>query len=224
MTWVKLDDRFPDHPKVLALGDDYERGLALHVRGLCYAAGNLTDGFVPARAFREDVAIAARLVAVGLWKEVAGGYLIHDFLDFNKSKAQVEKEREEWRARQVKSRTMSRRDTDRDSRSESHPDSSSPVPVPVPVPVPPHNPTPQTPQAVGGWDERMTSKQLEDLAKTFGMEKVTATAEQLEAEEIAGTVQVRNFASLLAHRLKNPKPTPSAPDAYTAADYMEGTF
>lgn len=70
----------------------------------------------------------------------------------------------------------------------------------------------------------MSPKQLADLMKTYGKETVTASAEQLEAEEIAGTVQVRNFASLLAHRLKNPKPTPSAPDAYTAADYLEGGF
>lgn len=28
MTWgVKVDDHFPEHPKVLALGDDYECGL-----------------------------------------------------------------------------------------------------------------------------------------------------------------------------------------------------
>ena len=24
MTWVKIDDHFPDHPKLLKLGDDYD--------------------------------------------------------------------------------------------------------------------------------------------------------------------------------------------------------
>ena len=228
MSWVKVDDHYPDHPKLQALGDDYDAGLSLDIRGKCYASANLTDGFIPARMFRHESAMIARLVEVGLWHVAEGGYMIHDYLEYNPSREEVLKKREAWRERQARSRNMSQRDTDRDTDSESDCDSSSPLsPFPFPhsrIPVKTPNPTPQTPQAVGGWEKKLSPKQLADLLQTFGKETVTAAAEQLEAEEIAGTVQVRNFAALLAHRLKHPKPIPSAPDAYTAADYLEGGF
>lgn len=44
MTWVRLDDEFPEHPKVVAVGP---LGLALQVAGLAYCNRNLTDGFIP---------------------------------------------------------------------------------------------------------------------------------------------------------------------------------
>lgn len=230
MTWVRIDDAFPEHPKVLSLGDDYERGVALHVRGLCYCARNLTDGHVPARMFREDAEIRSRLVEVGMWHEVEGGFVIHDYLDYNPSKAEALALAEARRAAGklgADARWNGKSHGKCDGKSHGKTMANG-CPVPVPEPVPDtedrETPTPQTPQAVGGWVNRITEKQLADLVQTFGKETVTAAAEQLEAEEIAGTVQVRNFAALLAHRLKHPKPIPSAPDAYTAADYLEGGF
>ena len=86
MPWVKLDDRFPDHPKTLSLGDDYDSCVTLHIRGLCYCAANLTDGFIPSRVFRGYERECARLVEVGLWDEAEGGFEIHDYLDYNPSR------------------------------------------------------------------------------------------------------------------------------------------
>lgn len=117
MTWVKLDDGFPEHSKILAAGP---YGLAVHVRALCWAARNLSDGFLPAaavktftvdfgeirgrhRARKETV---ESLVSLGIWEQEAGGYRIHDYLDFNPSKSEVLAGREkvsgrvkDWRER-----------------------------------------------------------------------------------------------------------------------------
>jgi hypothetical protein len=46
MSWVRLDDSFPEHPKVIALTDAAFRA---HVRGLCYAGRFLTDGLTRRR-------------------------------------------------------------------------------------------------------------------------------------------------------------------------------
>ena len=43
MSWVKLGDEFPMHPKVLRVGPT---GLALFVSGLCYSSRYLTDGVI----------------------------------------------------------------------------------------------------------------------------------------------------------------------------------
>lgn len=114
MSWVKLDDQFSHHPKIMQAGP-----LAgwLHVCALCYCASYLTDGFVPNGvtnvladyanigvttagndmvAFGHDVApseLVDTLVDVGLWEIVTNGYLIHDYLDYNPSKADVLAER-----------------------------------------------------------------------------------------------------------------------------------
>jgi hypothetical protein len=92
MPWAKIDDGFTDHPKVVAAGP-----LAswLFVCGLTYSARLLTDGFIPTGQVRKlaDVdgamELAERLVTVGLWERCEGGFRIHDYLDYNPSKAQV---------------------------------------------------------------------------------------------------------------------------------------
>ena len=90
MSWVKLDDRFTEHPKIIALG---HVGLALQIRALCYAARNQTDGFIPyaiaeiMSADLPDEPGAQRhrwpefMVEGGVWEEdePSGGYRIHDF-------------------------------------------------------------------------------------------------------------------------------------------------
>jgi hypothetical protein len=93
--WIKLDDRFLLNPKVMDAG---LHARALYVAGLCYASGELTDGFIPNPAVRKlgvlaDVAdperAAERLTEVGLWETCDGGYQIHDFLDWNPTKEHV---------------------------------------------------------------------------------------------------------------------------------------
>src|SRR5215207_3410137 len=96
MTWVKLDDNFPDHPKVMQAGP---MAMWLYVSGLCYCGRLLSDGRIPRGQVRKlaDVdgamELAARLVQVGLWEECDEGFRIHDYLHYNPSREQVQAER-----------------------------------------------------------------------------------------------------------------------------------
>lgn len=96
MTWVKLDDNFPDHPRVVGLTD---RAFRTHVAGLCYCAKYLTDGNVPTSALRAigPRKTAQELEAAGLWAKTDHGWMIRDYLDYNPSRADVETERERRR-------------------------------------------------------------------------------------------------------------------------------
>ena len=151
--WVKLDDDFVDHPKIVAVGP-----LAgwLFVAGLCYANRLLTDGFIPenqiirllpkASGLTRGVTkqLATKLCRVGLWKSTevrhVKGYRVHDFFDYQPSKKQVLLERAKTRERQTRWRwkndgendgdlTASRRRDDTVSNGKAN---AAPVPVPVP--------------------------------------------------------------------------------------------
>jgi hypothetical protein len=111
MTWVRIDDSFPEHPKVLAAGDS---AAWLYVAGICYSGRLLTDGFIPKEQVNRLTGISspkkevAALVAVQLWDEVPGGYQIHGYLEHQKSRDDVEKERDQARERQARKRSVSR--------------------------------------------------------------------------------------------------------------------
>jgi hypothetical protein len=100
MAWVRLDDQFADHPKIAAAGP--VAGW-VYVSGLCYAARYLTDGFVPEtialRFAGSSPEILANLVECSLFDRVNGGYLIHDFLEYNPPASKVKAEREAAKAR-----------------------------------------------------------------------------------------------------------------------------
>lgn len=118
MTWVRLDDGFAQHPKVVAAGP---LAMAMQVAALCYCNKNLTDGFVPwpvaqsllsweflgqendrgRPVFRigvscgmagDDVTCQTAINALllnGMWEETDGGFQIHDYLDYQPSKAEI---------------------------------------------------------------------------------------------------------------------------------------
>jgi len=101
MTWARLDDNFPDHPKIVAAGPICE---LIQVRAICYCCRYLTDGFlplaiIPTLLVRLDGAMdwPEEMVMAGLWDRVAGGYRCHDFLDYNPTKKSVLSHREERR-------------------------------------------------------------------------------------------------------------------------------
>lgn len=107
MPWVKLDEGFPEHPKVLAIGGD---AAWLHVCALAYCNRNLTDGFIPEYILdrlsdrKRPIQLAAKLVAVGMWEPSKGGWRIHDYLEYQASKAKVEEERAKARQRMARNR------------------------------------------------------------------------------------------------------------------------
>lgn len=123
MAWVKLDDHFVDHPKVVAAGP-----LAgfLYVAALCYANRLLTDGFIPSaqvtrllpqNGHKNGSDLAGVLCHVGLWSRVKRkepGFQIHDFLKYQPSKRKVLRERKQtakrqadWRKKKTRKKTES---------------------------------------------------------------------------------------------------------------------
>ncbi len=86
MAWARMDDGFHDHPKV--------DGLSLAAVGLwtlCFTWCNrhlgsdrLPPGFVPASRVKKlrGERYVRELVDAGLWEDVEGGWLFHDFEDY----------------------------------------------------------------------------------------------------------------------------------------------
>ena len=111
MTWIKIDDSFPDHPKIIGLSNEAFR---THIHGLCYCGRFLTDGFIPFAALEKIGSREAvkQLIEAGLWVEEgsAGGYLIYGYLDHQTSKKQVEEKRESMRERQKRYRERAKED------------------------------------------------------------------------------------------------------------------
>ncbi len=99
MSWLRLDDNFADHPKVGPLSDFAFR---LHVTALCYCTRMATDGAIDyrspllARSSKVDqrhvVDAVNELIVAGLWEigMAVGTYEIHDFLEYNTSRADRE--------------------------------------------------------------------------------------------------------------------------------------
>lgn len=150
MSWLKVDDQFTDHPKVLALGKDRFAGIGLWVIGSCYAARFLTDGYIPATALPSGTRrLAHRLVDVGLWDHAPDGYRIHDYLDYQPNRVDALAVKQ---ARAEAGRIGGKRSGDtRRSKGEANgqandeanaSDKSNPVPVPIhfsPEPPNPHD-------------------------------------------------------------------------------------
>lgn len=107
MTWVKLDDAFPTHPKILAAGDE---AAWLFVCGLCHSSRHLTDGLVATAVLgrltglRRPERYAQRLVEAGLWLVEEGGWRINGYEEWQRSRADIEAEREAGRERARRSR------------------------------------------------------------------------------------------------------------------------
>jgi len=92
MTWIKLNDNVPRHPKIAGLSD---RAFRWWINGLCYASEFLTDGVLPP-VFLATVPRKAweELIGADLWYvDDAGRLLIHDYLKHQTSKATIERER-----------------------------------------------------------------------------------------------------------------------------------
>ena len=103
MAWFKVDDGFWSHPKVLTMSAD---ATSLWVRSGAYACQHLTDGFIAEgllHVLGSDRA-AEELVESGLWLEADGGFLFHDWDDYQETADAVKRRREQARERQRKFR------------------------------------------------------------------------------------------------------------------------
>lgn len=151
MSWLRVDDSFPEHKKIMGLKSVGAKWL--HVVGLCQCAANLTDGHIEAHRLKVVCAIAevprpafciAQLVAAGLWIEDGeGGYTIKDYLDYNPDAATVKARRDQ--RKDAGKAGAAARWGDGESPSEAFSDSPSPGvmppdPDPDPSPVKPYRP------------------------------------------------------------------------------------
>lgn len=114
--WLKLDVGFFSHPKALAAGRD---GRDLYLAGLCWSAGQETDGLVPAHALAlvamlagvpDPDQTASRLVEVGLWAHDPDGWVIHSYGDWQTTKAERDLWKSKERARKQRARTITKGD------------------------------------------------------------------------------------------------------------------
>lgn len=143
--WARLDDAILDNPKIIAAGP---LGFALHVAAITWCARNLTDGFIPKRRVSQllDLSsvqvseatggrvrhavttddVAADLAQIGLWHDHGPTWELHDFLEYNHSRAEVLAEREQRRVRVARHR----------KRRRNAVTNATVTGVPVPVPVP----------------------------------------------------------------------------------------
>lgn len=78
--WLRIDDHYADHPKVIGLSDGAFR---LHMRAMCYSASHLTDGAIPTAWLRGHDDEAEELVAAGLFEVTDTGVTLHDWHDHN---------------------------------------------------------------------------------------------------------------------------------------------
>jgi hypothetical protein len=129
MSWVKVDDQMPRHPKLLGLGRDRLMCQGVWLDGMCYASAYLTDGFVPAAALERGCdRYAERLVKAGLWDKVEGGYRVHDYHDYQPTREQVTEARK---------RNAERQSRHRNGVSNGVTNEAVTTPRPVPVPSSP---------------------------------------------------------------------------------------
>jgi len=153
MVWAKIDDQFTDHEKVVGLS---LAAKGLWLCGLVYSARRLTDGFVSEDVVAREcynaesdsltwTELSNELVNAGLWERAERGFQIHDYLEYNPSKAQVQAERmtlSEKRAAAGKAGAAARWQADGNSHGKPMANgmangwqTDGPVPVPVPVPT-----------------------------------------------------------------------------------------
>lgn len=98
MPYARIDDQFYMTVKNATIDRDEQD---LFFAGNVYCNQQLTDGFIPASVLpilalwaklpteANAQAIASRLVEHRYWELVDGGYMVHDFLDWNMSKVEI---------------------------------------------------------------------------------------------------------------------------------------
>lgn len=97
MSWIKLDDQWMEHPKIIRAGRDARD---MWLASITWCAKYLTNGEFPANLVPSLAAIAGvdvancqtfanTLVEVCLWDTTPSGYAVHDYLKYNPSKQEV---------------------------------------------------------------------------------------------------------------------------------------
>lgn len=170
MSWVKLDDSFFENPKISILSDPAK---VAYLEGLTYCAKELTDGFVPhkrAVGFAGKPRIVQELVP-HLWEPVDGGFRVHDYLQYQKTRAEVLAERDAARQRMSGVRSGNVRPN-----NDTNIDGSSDAPLPIPLPSDHSSSTPASteerasPVGAGPTRRNLSMVQVEEMLSELSEE------------------------------------------------------
>lgn len=126
--WFKLDEQYFANPKIQAAGP---AGWSLHLAMCAWSSAHRTDGVVPdgvlsmlagqAKSRRSN---AEKLESLLLIHRTHGGYVLHDWECYIRSRESVEKDRVRWRNSKRRQR-VSTVDMAVDSTEESHAESTA---------------------------------------------------------------------------------------------------
>lgn len=123
MTWLRIDDLYYDHPKLRTAGP---LAMAMDIAGMCYASRFLTDGFIAEAVISHLIGVPRgqqnkclqSLIEAGRWEIADGGYIIHDFLEYNPSAEVTKANRKHEADRKVASRARQKGGADNSLRAE----------------------------------------------------------------------------------------------------------
>jgi hypothetical protein len=120
--WVRVDEKFPEHPKVVEAGRHlgiHGRGrvVALWTVGICYCNRNATDGFFDRKTAekwtlfdKKPIEVLTVMCRADLLKQVDGGFQFHDYFDYQPSAAEIKAKRQKDKERKRLERDRDRSD------------------------------------------------------------------------------------------------------------------
>lgn len=98
MKWIRIDTQMFENPKLLYLKEDKQfRAIVVHLEGMAYSGRHALAGYIPKSALRvlgATPADANRLVKAQLWDIAPGGWMIHDWDDYQLSADDMKKRRD----------------------------------------------------------------------------------------------------------------------------------
>lgn len=97
---ARLDTGWHEHPKILALS---LAGMAVHAWSISYCDATRSDGFIPEGGWPSKKGFDSgvkEVIKAGLWEPCAGGFQLHDFAQYNRTKAEIENEQAQNAERQ----------------------------------------------------------------------------------------------------------------------------
>lgn len=207
MVWFKVDDNLAFHHKAMAAGNP---AIGMWVRAGSFCAQQLTDGFVPDHMVPTlgTKALAAKLVAAGLWHRVRNGFQFHEWETYQPTKSEVEKKRAEARDRMGRNRQNSRVGSS-DVRANTERTSDAVTPTPS-RPVPTHaaaaasEPAGSSSDALPGDVEILRSK----LAAYTALANLRFDISAANIAELQALIHTHGDDRLVAVALKTCKSTP----------------
>lgn len=134
MAWVWLDDQMPDHPRIASVS---LAALGAFIAGLCYCSRMRTDGYLPANVAHRLAPSRNRseLERAEMWRPAEGGYQVRDYLDYQPSAEELERQSVSNRERQRRWRESKRNGVTNGAQSANV--TGTPTPTDLNPPVPP---------------------------------------------------------------------------------------